>query len=299
MPARDVSADRSRPGVSRRLASLLVGAGAAACARLARASVPGRGRFIVYYGREADEALREAAVAVLEPEASPDLIATRGAGATFLGYVSLGEVHDARPYFRDLEQAGVLLGEQPNWPGAWFVDMRSEVWRRLLLERVVPEVMARGFDGIFIDTLDDAGFLESRDPVRCAGMVTAAARLVRALRQRIPGRPIMINRGYAVLPQIVGQFDMLLGESVRSTHRPGDGSYALLSNSDYAWQRDQMWEARRRHPALRLFSLDYWDPSDETGIARLYAEQRRNGFVPYVATPDLTRIVPAPTDAQP
>jgi hypothetical protein len=55
-----------------------------------------------------------------------------------------------------------------------------------------------------------------------------------------------------------------------------------------------MRQAQRRDPKLRLFSLDYWSPDDHKGIARIYAQERANGFIPYVGTRDLTKIVIEP-----
>jgi polysaccharide biosynthesis protein PelA len=104
----------------------------------------------------------------------------------------------------------------------------------------------------------------------------------------------MVNRGYAVLSRAAGSFDMLLGESVFTTWDAGSGSYRLSSEPDYRWQTDRMRDAQRRDPKLRLFSLDYWSPDDPRGIARIYAEERANGFIPYVGTKDLTRIVLEP-----
>ena len=203
---------------------------------------------------------------------------------------------DGYRYFAAAQADGILLGPNPAWPEAMFVDLRSPRWASLILDQVVPDILARGFDGVFLDTLDDSEHLEDQDPQRFAGMVDAAAALVRAMRRRMPRRPIMVNRAYAVLPRIVGAFDMLLGESVRAKHvgESEGGGYALTTDPDYHWQRDRMWEARDRDRALRVFSLDYWDPEDRAGVARLYAEQYRNGFVPYVATRDLTRIIPPP-----
>ena len=93
----------------------------------------------------------------------------------------------------------------------------------------------------------------------------------------------MINRGFAVLPLIAGHFDMVLGESVRTTFDAGTGRYSLVSELDYEWQRQQLWAAGRRDPNLQLFSLDYWDPNDKENIAKIYTEERANGFIPYVA----------------
>jgi uncharacterized protein (TIGR01370 family) len=256
-------------------------------------------RFLVYYGTADDPEIGACDVVVLDAEAGGALLARRREGAVFLGYVSLGEADSRRAHFPAVAGQGLLVEPNPNWPDAWFVDLRDERWRRLVLEELVPAVLDRGFHGVFLDTLDDAEFLERRDPARFAGMVEQAADLVRSLRRRYPQAKIMVNRGYALLPRIAGQFDMLLGESVRATCSREGGTCSLLPAAEYEWQRERMWEARRLHPALRLFSLDYWDPDDAEGIARIYAEQRDNGFVPYVATPDLARVVPAPGRVHP
>ena len=54
-------------------------------------------------------------------------------------------------------------------------------------------------------------------------------------------------------------------------------------------------ELRRLNPKLRLYTLDYWEPTDRAGIAKLYGQERKAGFIPYVATIDLQRIVADPT----
>jgi hypothetical protein len=164
----------------------------------------------------------------------------------------------------------------------------------MVVERLVPEILGKGFNGVFLDTLDDAEFLEQQDPARFGGMVKAAAELLREIHQRFPGVPVMVNRGYAVLPHAAGAFDMLLGESVSTTYDPASGAYKPSADADYQWQIDRMRDAQRRDPKLRLFSLDYWNPDDPRGIARIYAQERTNGFVPYVGTPDLTQVIPEP-----
>ena len=211
-----------------------------------------------------------------------------------LGYLSLGEIHGGRSCFQEVGREGLLLEANPNWPDARRVDMRAARWRERVVEQLVPAILVRGFDGIFLDTLDNAEALERRDPVRFAGMVQGAAELVRGIRRRFPGVPVMVNRGYGVLPRIAGQFDMLLGESVRTTFDAKSGAYRAVPEDGYLWQVQRMREARERDPRLRLFSLDYAHPEDKDGIARTYAVQRANGFVPYVGTFDLTRVVQEP-----
>ncbi|WP_157991383.1 endo alpha-1,4 polygalactosaminidase [Caldimonas tepidiphila] len=254
---------------------------------------PPRCRFAVYYGTEDDELLKTYEVLVLDSDIAPDIVHKYRRNLV-LGYLSLGEVHTGRRYARELDQEGLLLSENRNWRDARFIDLRHPGWKQRVLHQLVPQLLERGFRGVFLDTLDDAHFLETDDPSRHAGMLDAAADLVHGIRQRFPRVPLMVNRAYALLPRIVGDIDMLLGESVRATYDSGQGRYVRVAEADVRWQLDRMHEARRRNPALRLFSLDYWEPDDTQGIARLYAEQRAEGFSPYVATFDLNRLVPQP-----
>lgn len=252
-------------------------------------ATPHSDAFLIYYGSAPQAAVADYRIAVLDSEAA--ILGKRNRLSMRLSYLSLGQVHRGRSYQSTLDREGLLFEADPDWPDARFIDLRSARWRDLVVDQLVPAMLAKGFRGVFLDTLDSAEALEQRDPQRFAGMVEAAAGLVIALRRRFPRTPIMINRGFAVLPRIVGRFDMLLGESVSSTFDQQSKRYHLVAPEAREWQVSRMLDAKRRDPSLRLFALDYWDPDDPDGISRLYALERMSGFTPYVATPDLSRIV--------
>jgi hypothetical protein len=174
------------------------------------------------------------------------------------------------------------------------VDVRDQRWRSRVIEQLVPGILARGFQGVFLDTLDNPVELERRDPKTYRGMAAAATNLIKALRQSFPSITIMMNRGYGLLPEVGGSIDIVLGESVYSTYDFERKTYRLVSTEDYREQVRLLKEARKRNPGLRVCSLDYWDPVDFKGIRRIYREERANGFEPYVATIGLDRIVEEP-----
>jgi uncharacterized protein (TIGR01370 family) len=231
-------------------------------------------------------------LAVLDSDAHPPL--TSVAAKSLLAYLSLGEVASHRSYFDAVKAEGILLGENPNWRGTFFVDVRDPRWRQRVIGQLVPAMLASGFNGILLDTLDDPGALERADPERYRGMSAAAANLVRALRQAFPQMHLMVNRGYELMPEIAPVIDCLLGESVYTTYDAGRSRYLRVPEGDYQQQVALMKQARAWNPKLRLYSLDYWDPADGKEIRRIYRLERANGFAPYVATPGLDRIVRAP-----
>src|SRR3546814_14718850 len=71
--------------------------------------------------------------------------------------MSLGEMESWRPDFAAVKASGVLLDENPHWPGSYFVDIRNPAWQKRILDTLAPAVWTQGFHGFFLDTLDDPG----------------------------------------------------------------------------------------------------------------------------------------------
>ena len=253
-------------------------------------------RWGVDYGAATDPVLAKAcALLVLEPHHARPIAPLRGPGSILLGYVSFGEVERGRPYFAGLEKAGALRAANPNWPDARLAELRHPAWRAAVLDRLVPAILALGYDGIFIDTMDNAEAMERQDSVANKGMVAAGVSLIAAVRARFPRIRIMLNRGYALLPDVAPKIDYLLGEAMASRWNFATKRHELLSDSDWDWQAGRLRAAKARNPALSLMTLDYWDPADTKQVAALYARERAAGFRPYVATLALDRLVPEPS----
>jgi len=104
----------------------------------------------------------------------------------------------------------------------------------------------------------------------------------------------MMNRGFDILPDVSGDIDYVLAESIASAWRPG-GAPALFPAETYAQYVRLLKDARRQSRGLKIYTLDYWPASDPEGIRALYALQRRHGFIPYVAGAfDLQDVTPEP-----
>lgn len=252
-------------------------------------------RWAAYYRDTASSAdLEEYDLLVLDPDRHPLLAPLADRDQLLLAYVSLTEVGEGRAYFAALAREGALIEAHPHWQDAHFIDIRHQAWAALLLEQVIPGVLAAGFDGVFLDTLDDAELFERRDPKRYEGMQAAAAALVKTIRRHYPSIRVMVNRGYAVLPRIARDIDYVLGESVQGSFDPETRAYRTVSDADITWQVERLHAARERNPRLMVLTLDYWAPDDQPGVKALYDAQRSRGFHPYVATPLLDQIVREP-----
>jgi uncharacterized protein (TIGR01370 family) len=254
----------------------------------------GPSRWAVYYAADAELiAFASYELLVLDADRHPPLGPLADRGKTLLGYLSLCEISRDRPYYREVEAEGLLLGDHAVWKGASYVDIRDPRWLRRVVEELIPRLLRAGFTGLFLDTLDDASYLEGQRAAN-SGMKAAAVRLVKTIRRHYPGVTIMMNRGYDLLPEVDGHIDAVLGESVHATYDRARQRYVLVDNDETARQVRLLERAKARRPGLRLFSLDYWDPDDARGLKRVYDAARANGFEPYVGTIELDRLVAEP-----
>lgn len=255
--------------------------------------------WVVYYSDQAKPRDFDAyQLLVLDSHYHPNLQELKERGKTLLGYISLGEVEQHRPWFKKVKKEGILLKENRHWKGSFYVDLRDKRWTKRVIEELVPRLLRKGFDGLFLDTLDNPGDLERDDPKRYAGMVQAGVNLVKTLRRHYPDMPIMMNRGYELLPQVAKDINMELGESVYADYDFETGRNGYVEEAVYREQVTGLQQAQKINPHLAVYTLDYWDPEDKEGIAGIYAEQRRNGFLPYVSTIELDQLVTGPDQEQ-
>lgn len=288
---------------SRRSALRTMGFGAAAATfgvwpATATATVrrlPEVANWVVFYGQDAElTAFDGFEVIVLDPAFRPDITPLVERGATTLGYISLGEISQTGPYFGLIRDRAVLLRENANWRGSFAVDARRRSWMRLIIDEAIPQILAKGYRGLFLDTLDTLVHLEDSDPQTYRGMRRAAARLVKEIRRAYPTIPLMMNRGYALLPELVDTVDAVLAESFMTTYNFETKTYHWVGPDQLAMQLELLQPARLAPQRLPVYSLDYWNPADPAALNQIYNQERALGHSPYVATILLDQLVPEP-----
>ena len=249
-------------------------------------------RWLAFYGMTAEEAILATYDVVVLDSAFQGSVSRVGAqGARVCGYLSLGEVRTADPLIDELD-GGALLSENSDWPETYRVDIRSPSWRALILDRRIPSLAAQGFTGLLLDTLDTPPHLELLDPTRYGGMREAAVALVNSIRVRWPQMMLIMNRGYALLPDVLDRIDAVVAESFMTWPDHKAGGFAWVESKQIELQLALLRPAANRRPPLPILSLDYWDPDDPATIVEIYRRERDLGHHPYVATRCLDQIVP-------
>jgi uncharacterized protein (TIGR01370 family) len=235
-------------------------------------------------------------IIVLDPAFEGSVEDCEAGGAKTFAYISLGEFATTQNIVSLPSDPAVLLDENPNWPGTFNVDVRRPEWRSHILDEVVPRLLALGFAGLFLDTLDTPPHLEEIDPIRFRGMHAAAAALVHALRRRVPDAPIIMNRGYALLAEVADAIDGVVAESFLTTYDFATKSYKWVEPALVVRQHELLRPARERRRPIPILSLDYWARQDEDTIRKIYNYERTLGHLPYVAPILLDQVVEEPRE---
>lgn len=91
-------------------------------------------------------------------------------GRKVLAYISIGEAEDYRPYWQkgwdrnrdgrpDKGAPAFLCPANPDWEGNYRVRYWHKDWQEIIL-RYVDEIIAQGFDGLYMDIVDAFEFFE-------------------------------------------------------------------------------------------------------------------------------------------
>lgn len=248
--------------------------------------------FAVYYGDTAPASdFAPYDVIVFDDATHPPLAPLRDRPRQILAYVSLGELRqDKADILATLEAEGALWGQHPYWQ-SYYVDITHPAWEHYLLYEQLPAIMAKGFDGVMLDTVDSA----LAKGITCkVNTYDYLVKIITAIRAKYPDIKIMINRGLPLISAIHDSIDYILAESIYINFNLASGEGKIYPQAQLEQNVSFLQQAALKYSGLVVYSLDYWNPEDADGILHIYKKQRGWGFVPYVATPDLKRLIIEP-----
>ncbi len=205
-----------------------------------------------------------------------------------VGYLSVGEADPRRDYWASVSGQPFLIEANPRWDGAPVrVDMRDSRWQDLLIKQEAPRLLALGFQGFMLDTLDTAAYLEGKDPIEFGGSRQALRDILARLRAAFPGA-VMLANGAASLADAAPFVDGYVVEGVFATHDDQEGRYRRTTDDERAWKLGAIDRALAiaRRP---VFAIEYAGP-DAFLAQWAKGEALKHGLRPYVGARTLDQL---------
>jgi cysteinyl-tRNA synthetase len=218
-----------------------------------------------------------------------------GSRRIVLAYLSIGEAETYRYYWKWYWSwfFGVLAPSwrgQPNseWRGSFAVHYWHDDWQKIIFSgrnSYLDRIINAGFDGVYLDKVDEYEFLDERYPKARADMIAFVTALAGRARASKPGflivpqngEELLTDREFRAVIDGMGKEDLLFGED-RNKRRNDDES--IKDNLE-----SLKLLAAEHKP---VFAVEYLDAPQQIERARKQLEAY--GFVPYFADRALDRL---------
>jgi hypothetical protein len=231
---------------------------------------------------------------ILDLQAQPDLGPGHAAGKKFFSYLSVGEIAGDAFYLADVKARGVkLLSYNSEWR-SYYPDLSDVKWADYVVQVLAPKIVAKGFDGFFLDTVDAVETMMALQPGRAAEHRSGMVNLITRLKNAFPTKQIILNRGFAVFDSVKHQVKGMLVEELFQrddySSRSADGIAQLLARIAPVTA------------AGKPVYIVYYVPSSNLALAQETARRIANlGFHPVIIPRgiDGTVLAPAPKASAP
>lgn len=218
-----------------------------------------------------------------EYERSLDMIRE---SSVIIGYLSLGEVNKNRQYFPEIKT--FVTFENPNWPGSFLMDVREGIWHELVISELIPEILKKGFQGLVLDTVDNAAYLEGLDP-KYKGMREAMISLIKKINKAFPQVYIFTINGLSLFPEAGEVVDGIVAEDVSTSYDFEEKRYFKVPRNQHLEICKRLQSVKKTYKIL-ILSLDYALPSQKELIQYARKEAKKYGFLPYISTIELDQV---------
>ncbi len=203
----------------------------------------------------------------------------RAGGRVVLGYLSVGTIERYRPWYRRLKP--YRLEAWKDWKGEFFARVRRRGYRREIVARIAPRLLAKGFDGLFLDNVD---MIESHRR-QARGMRELVARLSALVGAE--GELLFAQNGYRIIDPLIPYLDGWNREDVTGSYDFDRGRYRV---NGARRTRAAMRELRRvAGHGLLVTATDYTRRARGKAARRAIANACAAGALPYVSDIELRR----------
>lgn len=212
---------------------------------------------------------------------APDLISSKQiqtlhkADTEVFAYLSVGE-YDGQTLPAELIAAAATRNR--NW-NSHVMDLSSPAWKQYLTEKA-GAYMVKGFDGLFLDTLDSY-YLFSETPTDINNQRLALIDIINDLSGSDTNSKIILNRGFEIIERLNAPITAVVAESLYNSYHPVDGSYRKVTPTDSKWLIGQLDNIKKL--GIEAIVIDYIPARDREAQKNAAKRLIKEGYTPYIS----------------
>jgi len=224
----------------------------------------------------------------LDPDGlnSSQLLTLKNSGKFTLAYINIGWAENWRSYWNSSWENESWLLDEAGWPGEYYVDYSEGEWQSIIHD-YIEEIKAKGFSGMYMDNVE-AGYQRYESNLsdiryeNCTreNMIEFVRNI--SLTHRSESFFIFPQNGLDIALNLTDYID---GVGVEDTYYYNTGNPVESKTTE--WKEsilDNLTSAGKL-----VLTLDYTENRTETDFT--YNRSLSKGYIPYVSTIDLDRLV--------
>ena len=235
--------------------------------------------FAVYYGIDKVDQLKKFDLVIVSPLLNNKTIKElRKENVLVVGYVSISTIGNWEPW-KEFVEEDMIIEKTELWKEV-IVNTNDKRWQNIIINRVVPYLLSKGFDGVFFDNLDIVDIY----PEFKKGIV----RIIQEVREKYKNLFIVVNRGFSIVDDIAPYIDAILFECFATYYNFTAKRYEKWSGSDLEWIlaiSKRLKNLSEKYGFLVL-ALGYANLKDkrqlEEFMSYVNSLAKQFGFIPYI-----------------
>ncbi|MCX6989703.1 MAG: hypothetical protein NTX49_01360 [Chlamydiae bacterium] len=155
-----------------------------------------------------------------------------------------------------------------------------------LIEQVIPDILQKGFTGLFITGLTSLQGSAKKSQV--------AVQCVMLISMHFPKVPLLLYQALSLLPDTSLLIQGIMESAITSSYNAKTNSYFILPKETHLQKVAALKKVHKIYPDLQIFTLDIWDLKDTATLKKIYSLEESYGFRPYVAPYGFTTLAERP-----
>lgn len=204
----------------------------------------------------------------------------KDSGVIVLGYLSIGTIERGRFWYKKAKPYRLDYWQDF---AEWYANTSDARFRDLIMKKVLPRFVKKGFDGIFLDNVD----MIREHKKQKNGMRILVRRIAKHLHAK--HLYVFAQNGEDVFGQIFNWLDGWNREDVSSTFNFDSEEYELLPSAEITSNLISLQSLIAK--GLFVTTTDYVQPGDISASAQALANSCSAGAVPFISNIELS-IVP-------
>lgn len=165
-------------------------------------------------------------------------------GKSAFARLSINKVDPAKGWFKPLAESGAFK-KSPDPSKPQTIDLSNPAWEDLLMQALIPQLIKKGFTGLYLDDLDLSYQQKQHGQ---------AAALISNIRKNFPELKLIANGGLEFLPSFALHIDYILLENRIAKQQK------LTSISQVVKTLELLKLGKKVNPKLIPLALDYYAP---------------------------------------